>query len=127
MHDQGINQDEFFLTMRKVEKPWGYELIWAHTQKYVGKVLHINRGTRLSLQYHRIKDETLYIQQGHIELLLGQDEGNLEKLKLGPGQSLHIPPGTRHRLTALADTDVFEGSTTELEDVVRLEDDYGRA
>lgn len=113
--------------MRRVEKPWGYELIWAHTQRYAGKVLHINAGTRLSLQYHRLKDETLYIQQGRIELLLGEHEGSLERLELGAGEHQHIPPGTRHRLTALTEVDIFEVSTPELEDVVRLEDDYGRA
>jgi mannose-6-phosphate isomerase-like protein (cupin superfamily) len=112
--------------MRKVEKPWGYELIWARTGNYVGKVLHVNAGCRLSLQYHRTKDETVYVQQGRIELLLGEDEGKLERLELGPGQSRHIPPATRHRMTALTDADIFEVSTPELEDVVRLEDDYGR-
>ncbi len=112
--------------MNKVEKPWGYELIWAHTKKYVGKILHVNAGKRLSLQYHNHKDETLYVQQGRIELMLGQDEGTMERVELGPGECRHIPPNTRHRLTALTDVDIFEVSTTELDDVVRLEDDYGR-
>jgi len=112
--------------MRRVEKPWGYELIWAETPKYVGKVLHINAGSRLSLQYHAQKDETIYVQKGKLEFTLGPDEQHLKQIILEPGQAQHIPPGLRHRLRALEDTDVFEVSTPHLEDVVRLQDDYGR-
>ncbi len=109
----------------KVEKPWGYELIWAHTERYVGKILHINKGESLSYQYHRVKDETIYLMGGLMELEIG-DERRRETQRLEPGVSLHIAPGTRHRMTALEDCEVLEVSTPELEDVVRLEDRYGR-
>ncbi len=112
--------------MRKIEKPWGYEIIWAKTDKYIGKILHVCAGKRLSLQYHKIKDETLYVQKGCIELLLGKDEAHLEKKTLNIGQSQHIPAGMLHRMTALSDSDVFEASTPELDDVVRLQDDFNR-
>jgi mannose-6-phosphate isomerase-like protein (cupin superfamily) len=111
---------------RRVEKPWGYELIWAHTERYVGKLLHITQGHKLSLQYHRQKDETIHVQSGR--LLLVVDEGaGLTEIELKPGQSYHIRPLTKHRMAALTDCDVLEVSTPELDDVVRLEDAYGRA
>ncbi|MFQ5539165.1 MAG: cupin domain-containing protein [Candidatus Binatia bacterium] len=110
---------------KKVKKPWGYELIWAHTERYVGKILHINKGESLSYQYHRVKDETIYLMGGLMELEIG-DERRRETQRLEPGASLHIAPGTRHRMTALEDCEVLEVSTPELEDVVRLEDRYGR-
>jgi quercetin dioxygenase-like cupin family protein len=110
---------------KKVEKPWGYELIWAHTERYVGKILHINKGESLSYQYHRVKDETIYLMGGLMELEIG-DERRRKTQRLEPGASLHIAPGTRHRMTALEDCEVLEVSTPELEDVVRLEDRYGR-
>jgi mannose-6-phosphate isomerase-like protein (cupin superfamily) len=112
---------------QRVEKPWGYELIWAHTDRYVGKILHIERGEALSLQYHREKDETLYVLSGTLELEVGDTEDALKVLQLQPGQSIHLPPGRRHRLTARQTCDVLEASTTELDDVVRLADRYGRA
>lgn len=112
---------------QRVEKPWGYELIWAHTDRYVGKILHIERGEALSLQYHRAKDETLYVLSGTLELEVGDTEDALKVLQLQPGQSIHLPPGRRHRLTARETCDVLEASTTELDDVVRLADRYGRA
>ncbi len=110
---------------KKVEKPWGYELIWAHTERYVGKILHIRKGESLSYQYHRIKDETIYLLHGLMELEIG-DEKRREKQQLEPGACVHIAPGTRHRMTALEDCDILEVSTPELDDVVRLEDRYGR-
>lgn len=110
----------------RVEKPWGYELIWAHTEHYVGKVLHIERGEALSLQYHRQKDETLYVLSGSLELQVGDSEDALEVMQLKPGESIHLPPGRRHRLTARETCDVLEASTTEIDDVVRLDDRYGR-
>ncbi len=109
----------------KVEKPWGYELIWAHTDRYVGKVLHINKGESLSYQYHRVKDETIYLLRGLVEVEIGEKKGR-EKLQLDPGACLHITPGMRHRMVALEDCDILEASTPELDDVVRLEDRYGR-
>ncbi len=110
---------------RRVEKPWGYELIWAHAEKYVGKVLHITAGHALSLQYHRQKDETIHLLSGSMRLEYDRGEGR-EEVVLRPGESVRIRPGMIHRMVALADCDVLEASTPELEDVVRLEDRYGR-
>lgn len=110
----------------RVEKPWGYELRWATTDRYLGKVLHINRGEALSLQYHERKDEYLYLVRGTVEIELGADDGSLERHLMNAGDTLHIAPGMRHRLTAVEDTDIYEVSTPEVEDVVRLEDRYGR-
>lgn len=110
---------------KRVEKPWGYELIWAHTDRYVGKVLHINKAESLSYQYHRIKDESIHLLRGSLELEV-EDNGERMRLQLKPGDSFHIPPEMKHRMTALEDCDVLEVSTPELDDVVRLEDRYGR-
>jgi mannose-6-phosphate isomerase len=109
-----------------IEKPWGYELIWAHTERYVGKILHINKGESLSYQYHRIKDETVRLLSGAMEMDLEID-GMRSKVLLKPGDCLHIVPGMKHRMTAVENCDVLEVSTPELDDVVRLEDRYGRA
>jgi mannose-6-phosphate isomerase len=109
----------------RVEKPWGYELIWAHTDRYVGKILHVRKGHALSLQYHRAKDETIHLFAGRLELQTGEGDA-LERRVLAPGESFRITPGLRHRMIALADSDVLEASTPELDDVVRLEDRYGR-
>jgi mannose-6-phosphate isomerase len=112
--------------LKRVEKPWGYELIWAHTERYVGKILHIRRGECLSYQYHKIKDETIYLLDGLLELQVGTEKES-RKLILNPGDPFHITPGTRHRMLALEDCNVLEASTPELDDVVRLEDRYGRS
>jgi mannose-6-phosphate isomerase-like protein (cupin superfamily) len=109
----------------KVSKPWGYELIWAQTNRYVGKILHINRGESLSYQYHRVKDETIRLLSGVLEMDL-ETNGKREKVQLNPGDCLHIVPGMKHRMSAVEDCDVLEVSTPELDDVVRLEDRYGR-
>ena len=109
-----------------VDKPWGHELIWAHTERYVGKVLHIKKGESLSYQYHVVKDETIRLLTGLLEMDIETD-GERGKLQLTPGQCLHITPGMKHRMIALEDCDVLEVSTPELDDVVRLEDRYGRA
>jgi len=107
---------------KRIEKPWGYELIWAHTDNYVGKLLHINAGHRLSKQLHKIKEETLYVLKGILYLEL---DGEMEKLT--PGSYFHVSPGTVHRFIANeASVELMEVSTTELDDVVRLEDDYNR-
>jgi mannose-6-phosphate isomerase len=112
--------------MRRVDKPWGHELIWAHTERYVGKVLHINKGESLSLQYHREKDETIMVMSG-VLLFEHYAEGEPpRKTELRALQPFHITPGVRHRMTALEDCDLVEVSTPELDDVVRLEDKYGR-
>jgi len=110
---------------RRVDKPWGYELIWAHTDRYVGKILHINKGESLSYQYHRIKDESIQLLRGAMELEI-EAGGKRKKIRFLPGDCFHITPGMRHRMTALEDCDVLEVSTPELDDVVRVEDRYGR-
>ena len=109
-----------------VDKPWGHELIWAHTERYVGKVLHINKGESLSYQFHRVKDETIRLLTGVLSMDVEID-GERSTLRLMPGDCLHIVPGMKHRMSALEDCDVLEVSTPELDDVVRLEDRYGRA
>lgn len=109
----------------RVEKPWGYELHWAHTRHYVGKVIHINKGHALSLQYHNQKDETIFVWSGRILFEIDRD-GTLVGREMGPGESVHVAPRTIHRMTALEDSDVMEVSTDHLGDVVRLEDRYGR-
>lgn len=112
--------------MRKIEKPWGYELVWAETDRYVGKILHINQGEQLSLQYHEVKDETLFLSTGRLELEVGKMGSSLEVVNMEPGDARHIPPGMVHRMLALEASDVFEVSTPHLDDVVRLQDRYGR-
>ena len=108
-----------------VPKPWGHETIWAHTDRYVGKILHINAGHSLSLQYHNRKDETVHLLNG--ELIYRVKLGNeLEDMRLTRGQSFRITPGTVHQMEAVTDCDILEASTPELEDVVRLQDRYGR-
>jgi mannose-6-phosphate isomerase len=122
-----MNRDELFQprNIRRVPKPWGYELIFAHTDRYVGKILHINQGESLSLQYHEMKEETLFVVRGELKLTI-ELEGDRRELALREGETFHIPPRMIHRMEAVADTDVAEVSTPELDDVVRLEDRYGR-
>jgi quercetin dioxygenase-like cupin family protein len=115
------------VSTRIVDKPWGHELIWAHTDRYVGKILHIKKGERLSLQYHRQKDETVMVLTGKMAFEHYQEGQEPTTTVLEPRQPFHVPPGLRHRMIALEDTDVVEVSTTELDDVVRLQDEYGRA
>jgi mannose-6-phosphate isomerase-like protein (cupin superfamily) len=113
---------------KRVPKPWGYEIWWARTDRYVGKILHVNAGAALSLQYHNVKDETIMVQSGRLLFeTRGRDEpGDLRRSELGPGDVFHIAPGTLHRMTGITDCDLVEVSTPELDDVVRLEDRYGR-
>ncbi|MBK9517316.1 MAG: cupin domain-containing protein [Anaeromyxobacter sp.] len=110
---------------KRVEKPWGYELWWAQSEKYVGKLLHVKAGFQLSLQYHVQKDETIHLASGQMVLVLQQD-GRLVDHPWQPGQSFRVRPGTIHRMRAVTDCDVWEVSTPEVEDVVRVQDDYGR-
>jgi mannose-6-phosphate isomerase-like protein (cupin superfamily) len=112
--------------MRKVAKPWGHELIFAENERYAGKVLHLEPGHSLSLQYHERKDETLLVLQGELTLSV-EVEGEMRDLRLRPGDVHRIRPGVRHRLTAEGPVEVIEVSSPELDDVVRLEDRYGRA
>lgn len=111
---------------RKTEKPWGYELLFALTPKYAGKLIFVKAGHRLSLQYHQDKDESMYIHEGRVLITIEDSDGNLAQTEAQPGYCIHIPPHTRHRLQAIEDTTLFEVSTPELTDVVRLDDDYGR-
>jgi mannose-6-phosphate isomerase len=111
--------------MRKIDKPWGHELVWAETARYVGKVLVIRRGERLSLQYHNVKDETVLVSRGVMDLEV-EEGGRMVTRRMRPGDAYHIPPGQKHRMTAVEDVEVVEVSTPELDDVVRLEDKYGR-
>jgi mannose-6-phosphate isomerase-like protein (cupin superfamily) len=112
-------------TVTRVEKPWGYEVHWAKTERYVGKVLHVKAGHALSLQYHNVKDETIYLYSGTM-LFEVERNGELTKVEMKPGDSFHVTPKTVHRMTAIEDCDILEASTPELDDVVRLEDRYGR-
>ncbi len=107
--------------MKRVDKPWGYEIWWAVTEKYVGKMIHVNAGHSLSLQYHNVKHESMYVISGQAILFL-----NGVEQKFSPGEAVEIPPLTQHRLTAVTDFDIVEVSTPELDDVVRLSDRYGR-
>ena len=111
--------------VERVPKPWGYELRWAKTPRYVGKILHINAGHALSLQYHNIKEETILLYSGRMRYEMEVD-GTLQARELQPGDCVHVTPKTVHRMTAIEDCDVFEVSTPELDDVVRLDDRYGR-
>ena len=114
-------------TPRKVEKPWGWELVWAEAEDYVGKVLFVRAGESLSLQYHEVKDESWLVQEGRATLELGDVGGELEMLEIAAGDAFRFRPRTVHRVTAVEDTLVIEVSTPQLTDVVRLEDRYGRA
>lgn len=111
---------------RRVEKPWGHELIWAETPHYCGKILHVNAGEALSLQYHEEKDETIHLLSGEMTFLAGTSMDDLEEVTLEQGESFRVTPGTIHRMIAVTDCDILEASTSHLEDVVRLEDRYGR-
>jgi mannose-6-phosphate isomerase len=118
----------FAFEPRRVDKPWGYELIFAHTDQYVGKVLFVRAGQALSLQYHEVKDEAWYVESGRANLELGTvgDDGPLDTVELVTGDAYHFRPGTIHRVAAIEDTTILEVSTPHLDDVVRLEDRYGR-
>jgi mannose-6-phosphate isomerase len=110
----------------RIDKPWGYELVWARTDRYVGKILHVKAGHVLSLQYHHKKDETMHVLKG--ELILRTRPGEvLVEQAFRAGESVHIPPPLVHQIEAVVDTDVLEASTPELDDLVRLEDRYGRS
>jgi mannose-6-phosphate isomerase-like protein (cupin superfamily) len=111
---------------RHVEKPWGHELIWAHTDRYVGKVIVIEAGSRLSLQRHVVKDESIFVIVGHLRLTLEDETGTIGVVELGPGDHRHVPTGRIHRFEAVERTELMEISTPELDDVIRLEDDFGR-
>jgi mannose-6-phosphate isomerase len=119
--------DPWSVAPRRVEKPWGHELIWAETERYVGKVLFLKAGESLSLQFHREKDESWLVHEGRAKLELGSaGDPMLNEEVIAPGMCFRFRPGTVHRVTALEDTTILEVSTPQLDDVVRLEDRYGR-
>ncbi len=118
--------DDMAAGARHVPKPWGHELIWAHTDRYVGKVLVIETGKRLSLQRHEVKDETIYVLSGRLLLQLEDDAGEVRVEELGPGEFRRVATGRIHRYEAIERVELMEVSTPELDDVVRLEDDFGR-
>jgi mannose-6-phosphate isomerase-like protein (cupin superfamily) len=123
-----VSLDEWAFEPRRIEKPWGHELLWALTEDYCGKLLVINAGHSLSLQFHREKDESWLVQSGRAKLELGKPgDAVLQEEVIVPGVAFRFRPGTVHRVTALEDTTILEVSTPQLEDVVRLEDSYGRA
>lgn len=112
--------------VERVDKPWGHERIWANTDRYVGKILHVKAGHALSLQYHERKDETIHLLRGRLRFWAGPSRDELQEIELGEGESFHVTPGTVHRMEAVTDVDILEASTPDLTDVVRLEDRYGR-
>ena len=118
--------ERYDASQRRVEKPWGWELVWAETEHYAGKLLFVRGGEALSLQYHERKDESWLVREGRARLELGEVGGELETVEIRAGDAFHFPPGTVHRVTALEDTLVIEVSTPQLDDVVRVEDRYGR-
>ena len=119
--------DRFAFEPVRVEKPWGHELIWAKAEGYAGKLLVVRAGQALSLQFHREKDESWYILEGKAELELGEaGQAVLQTEVVGPGASFRLRPGTVHRVRAVEDTTILEVSTPQLDDIVRLEDSYGR-
>jgi mannose-6-phosphate isomerase len=111
---------------RKIDKPWGYELWWAVTDAYAGKILHVEQGHQLSLQLHEHKDESAYLLSGRLRLTKGPSAAELETVELGPGDAWRNLPGEVHRIEAIEDCDIVEVSTPELDDVIRLTDRYGR-
>jgi mannose-6-phosphate isomerase-like protein (cupin superfamily) len=122
-----MSKSDWVSPVRRVDKPWGHEELFALVDgKFAGKAIHVTAGHALSLQYHERKEETISVQSGRLRVEVGMDEAALEEFELEPGESVHLRPGVRHRVTALVDTVMLEASTTELDDVVRLEDRYGR-
>ena len=121
-----LDLDRFAHAVERIEKPWGYELVYARTDRYGAKILFVRKGEQLSLQFHRHKDEVIYVHDGRIELEIGDPGGALDTEVVGPGKAFRLKPGVVHRWRALEDAVVLEASTPELDDVVRLEDQYGR-
>jgi mannose-6-phosphate isomerase len=122
-----MSKADWVSAVRRVDKPWGHEEVFALVDgKFCGKAIHVTEGHSLSLQYHERKEETISVQSGRLLVEVGRDERALEEFEMEPGESIHLLPGVRHRVTAVVDTVLLEASTTELDDVVRLEDRYGR-
>ncbi len=122
-----MGRERWVEPVRRVDKPWGHEELFALVEgRYCGKAIHVTAGHALSLQYHERKDEVIAVQSGRATLEVGESEDALETVELEPGERVHLPAGVRHRITAVTDVVLLEASTTELDDVVRLEDRYGR-
>jgi mannose-6-phosphate isomerase len=122
-----VSKQDWVSTAPRTDKPWGHESLFALVDgRYAGKAIHVTQGHALSLQYHERKEETISVFSGRLRVEVGEHESALEEFELEPGESIHLRPGVRHRVTALVDTVMLEASTTELGDVVRLEDRYGR-
>ena len=122
-----MGKSDWVTAVRRVDKPWGHEEVFALVDgRFCGKAIHVNEGHALSLQYHERKEETISCQSGLLRVEVGASEDALEEFELEPGESVHLRPGVRHRVTAVVDSVMLEASTTELDDVVRLEDRYGR-
>ncbi len=126
MTDAAGSPDVHATDRNRVDKPWGYELRWAITERYLGKLIHVAKGHQLSLQYHVQKDELIFIASGVLDLVLEDEAGEVHVHRMTPGMSARVRPGRRHRFMAVEDTDLFEVSSPEIDDVVRLEDSYGR-
>ena len=122
----GDARARYGVSPRRVEKPWGWELVWAEADAYAGKLLFVRAGESLSLQYHEAKDESWLVQEGRARLELGGVGDELETIEITAGEAFRFRPRTVHRVTAIEDTLLVEVSTTQLDDVVRLEDKYGR-
>jgi mannose-6-phosphate isomerase-like protein (cupin superfamily) len=118
--------DQYAQALRRIDKPWGYEIVWALTSDYCGKMLFVEAGHRLSLQFHRQKDETIYLHSGLAQIHIGDPVEAVSPATISPGRSFHIPPGVVHRIEAIEDSLLFEVSTPHLDDVVRIDDAYGR-
>ena len=122
-----MSKQDWVSAVRRVDKPWGHEEVFALVDgRFCGKAIHVTQGHALSLQYHERKEETISVQSGRLSVEVGESEDALEQFELLPGESIHLRPFVRHRVTAMEDTVMLEASTTELDDVVRLEDRYGR-
>ncbi len=120
-------KSDWVTAVKRTDKPWGHEELFAHVPgKYAGKAIHVDQGQALSLQYHERKEETISCLSGRFSVEVGAHESSLETFELEPGESIHLRPGIRHRVIALVDSVFLEASTTDLDDVVRLEDRYGR-
>jgi len=122
-----LTEHPYRVEPRRVDKPWGYEIHWAVTDRYVGKLLHIEAGHQLSLQYHERKDESIYVLRGRMIFRYRDATGALVDREMIAGEAQHVPTGMVHQFEALEHTDVLEASTPHLDDVVRLKDRYGRA
>ena len=128
-HSERVDRDSpqsVVASPRRIEKPWGYELIWAQTDEYVGKVVHVRAGEALSLQFHEEKDETLFLLRGQVTLEIGPGVNSLQRVLIEEGEAFRIRPGVLHRVVAETEVEILEASTPEMDDIIRVRDRYGR-